>query len=66
MARHGSEMTKIPAELYAHHQWLDSGQDLTARCARHDPVVVDRTLLEEALSKGKKHLHCRDGRVIFG
>lgn len=58
--------TKSPRELHALNQWLDDGNDpLLARCPRHGPVNADRGVITDALSEGKKHVHRRDGRLVF-
>jgi hypothetical protein len=58
---------KIPVGLHEQHQWLDDGADpLIARCPRHGAISVERAAVAGALSAGKKYLHFRGGRVIFG
>ena len=67
MASPRAKKTKPCRELHAFHQWLDSGTDpLSARCAQHGLVSLDRTLVAGALAAEKRHLHFRDGEVIFG
>jgi hypothetical protein len=61
-----AKATEIRRGLHASHQWLDAGDDsLVARCPRHGQVLVDRSLVAEALSEGKKHLQSRGGTVIL-
>ena len=57
---------KIPPGLHEHHQWLDESDDpLIARCSRHGSISVERTVVADALSAGKKHLHYRNGELTI-
>jgi hypothetical protein len=61
----GSDLPK-ETELFTSHQWLDEGdEDLVARCRRHGPVTVPRSVARDALRKGIRHSEIRSGKLLL-
>jgi len=50
-----AKTARIRADLHAHNQWLDSGDDdLIARCERHGLITVKRSALGQCISQREK------------